>query len=162
MMLIAYKIFRRRQKTSAILESFLSSWPGGSTRVHSVYHWTVSQALLSVLWCALQLPAPHLLLCNLTFISCSFSPFLLNTGHVSDIPVSFTSRPSLSMCSQTFLHWQLFWGKWQLGSLWPDTSPSLSSRVELVKRISNSLLSPGLEEDLGFGLGRCGPERATS
>lgn len=44
-----------------------------------------------------------------------------------------------------------------MGSLWPDTGPRLSSWLELVKCISNRLLSLGLEEDHGYGSGQVQP-----
>ena len=61
------------------------------------------------------------------------------------------------MCPQTFPLWQLYWRVWHLGSLWPDTGPRLSSWLELVKCISNRLLSLGLEEDHGYGSGQVQP-----
>ena len=166
MMLIINKIFERRQKTSSILERFLFlflflffNFPGlkAAPGCSQSRTWTVSQAPLSALWFTLWPRILHLLSHSLIFISCSFSSFLLNIGRISDFSVSFTSGPFLNMCPQTFPLWQLFWRMWQLGSLWPDTGPSLSSWVELVKCISNSLISLGLGEDGGYGSGQVQP-----
>lgn len=95
----------------------------------------------------LPAPQPHLYFC-------SFSSFSL-------LACVWPSH-FFHMYPQTLILWQLFGGMQQLGSLCLDTSPSLSSPMELVKSVSSSLLSPGLEYHPGFGFGRYSPEGAGS
>lgn len=164
MMPTIYKYFK--EKTSSILKRFLFfvfcfslflAWRQGLGGLHleSRQFLTTSQSTLWFIPWFLSLTsfpttAP-------LFLVLSLLP-LLNIGRVSDLPVSFTSIFFLNMCLQTLLPWQLFWEMWQQGPLCSNTRSGLSSLTELVKCVSNDLLSLGLEDNPGCGSSRCSLE----
>lgn len=142
-----YKYFK--EKTSSILKSvFILAWRQGLRVLH-----LESRQLLntcqSTLWFIPWLffffsPLPHLLPHSFTFISCSFSSFFVNIGQT--LTFLFPVSPDSSLAAVL--------GVVATGpSLCSKTSPRLSSWMELVKCVSNHVLSLGPEDNPGFGFG---------